>query len=215
MFQIVGLKMLLALSRKSVKETGEPFFQCPGSQESYEVIRSLNEYQQLSTICQEDKYHYTACYLPFFTPLVVNTTVMAVCGQYVCIFYGGYVMSGEFITLLTWCNKIEQCYNGGVDEMYCTEEEEMFQCRANDGVTGEISISSACDKKCDCTLCNDEWQCNGFKYHYWHNCNSTAIIVSYYICDSNTDCYHGEDESSCGNVTTCVREGFSHTYLHT
>ena len=174
----------------------------------------MNEYQQLSTICQEDKYHYTACYLPFFTPLVVNTTVMAVCGQYVCSYYGGYVMSGEFITLLTWCNKIEQCYNGGVDEMYCTEEEEMFQCRANDGVTGEISISSACDKKCDCTLCNDEWQCNGFKYHYWHNCNSTAIIASYYICDSNTDCYHGEDESSCGNVTTCVREGFSiRTYI--
>ena len=85
--------------------------------------------QELSRYCPEDKYHYTACYLSSFTPLVFNNTVVAVCGHYVCDYNGYDVDSGENITQDTWCNNIVQCYNGGIDEKYCTEEEEVFQCR--------------------------------------------------------------------------------------
>ena len=146
---------------------------------------------------------------------MVNNTVVAVCGPYVCNYYGNEAVSGDFITQLTWCNNIVQCYNGGVDEKYCTVEEK-FQCRETDGsVFGEISTSRVCDRKCDCYDCFDEWNCNGYNYHYWYKCSNSSIsIPSYYICDNDIDCYHGNDESNCGNVTTCIWEGDStRTYV--
>ena len=30
-------------------------------------------------------------------------------------------------------------------------------------------------------------------------------ILSYNICDTSTNCDHGDDESNCGNVTTCLQ----------
>ena len=54
----------------------------------------------------------------------------------------------------------------------------------------------------------DEWNCDGYNYHYWYKCsNSSRSIPSYWICNNYTSCYHGDDESNCGNVTTCIREG--------
>ena len=127
-------------------------------------------------------------------------------------------MSGEQLTQDLWCNNRVECYNGGVDEKYCTlEEEEMFQCRNEDGaVLYEIPISKKCDEKCGCYYgCADEWQCNGYRYHYWYKCyNSSRIIPSYSICDNYTDCNHGDDESNCGNVTKCITDGDStDTYI--
>ena len=177
-----------------------------------------NYLQRLSTYCPEDKYHYTACYLPSFTPLVVNNTVVAVCGPYVCNYYDYIVGNGDSITQDTWCNNKVQCYNGGLDEKYCTVEDEVFLCRDSDGsVRSEISISRACDRKCDCGYCYDEWNCNGYNYHYWYKCNnSSEYIPSYWICNSYASCYHGDGESNCGNATTCIWEGSStFTYMLT
>ena len=107
-------------------------------------------FQRLSRYCPEDKYHYTACYLPYFTPVVVNNTVVAVCGHYVCDYHDNKADSGDFITQLMWCNNRVQCYNG-VDEKYCSVEEEKFQCRYLDGsISIEISTSRVYDRKCDC-----------------------------------------------------------------
>ena len=113
-------------------------------------------------------------------------------------------------TLLKWHNNRVQCDNGGVDEKYCTEEkedhEEMFQCQ----IFGNISISRVCDRKCDCLNCDDEFNCNGYTYQYWYKCyNSSDVIHSYNICNNIKDCKHGDDESICGNVTTCVTESRS------
>ena len=109
--------------RKVCVKDGKTFYQCPGSRDLYEVQYKYNDYQRLSTACSKDTYHYTACYLPSFTPLLFNNTVVAVCGHYVCENRYGNVYSGESVTSITWCDNRVQCYNGGVDEMYCTEEE--------------------------------------------------------------------------------------------
>ena len=139
---------------------------------------------------------------------MVNNTVVAVCGHYV-YYYGRRVYSGEWTTQDTWCNNKLQCYNGGVDEKYCsTVEEEVFQCRYPNGrVSSEISTSRVCYKKCDCYYCDDEWNCNGYNYHYWYTCsNSSMSIPSYRICDNYRHFDHGDDESNCGNVATCIRK---------
>ena len=200
----------------------ERLYQCPSSQELYRVVHQDIFYgQKLSIYCPEDKYQYTACYMPSFIPRVVNNTVVAVCGHYVCHYESFYLgkgfYSGTWSTQETWCDNKMDCYNGGVDEKYCIEEEEMFQCVYTKGtVWGEIYKSRVCDRKCDCTFhCYDEWNCNGYRYHYWYKCNnSSRSIPSYAICNNRIECDHGDDESNCGNDTTCVA-GFDNqrTYM--
>ena len=195
--------------RKVCTKDGETFFQCPGSQHHYQILNEDNDYQELSRVCPEDTYHYTACYLPSFTPMIFNNTVVAVCGDYVCNlnYFGWPVYSGEYYTSRTWCNNKVDCLNGDVDEMYCAEED-TFECRDYTGeVTNSIITSRVCDRKCDCGTCNDEWQCGGYNYHYWYTCSNTReIIPSYLICVSYfKNCY---DERNCRNITTCILELF-------
>ena len=194
--------------RRICRTDKEILNQCPGSTDLYRVWSQKYYEQILSRYCPEDKYHYTACYLPSFTPLVSNNTVVAVCGHYVCHYnsYLYYGYSGEFITLHTWCNHKIECHNGNADEKYCTKEE-LFRCIDGDGsFSREIPISKVCDRQCDCWEgCVDEWNCNDYTYHYWYRCNnSSKSIHSANICNNYSDCYHGDDESNCGNVTTCV-----------
>ena len=132
---------------------------------------------------------------------------MAVCGHYVCEYSSGRAYSGERFTSITWCNNRVQCYNGGVDEMYCTEEEKEFPCYYGDS----ISTSKVCDGKCDCDYYyyDDEWECGGYNYHYWYTCSNTSkTIPSLLICDNYTNCRHGDDESNC-EEETCVWERYS------
>ena len=142
---------------------------------------------------------------------------MALCGHYVCNYYGYLVQSGETYTQLTLCNNKIECYNGGVDEKYCIEEEEeVFKCRYSSGsASDEPSISEVCDRKCNCIYCDDEWNCNGYTYHYWYKCNiSSRIIPSYHICNNYTNCHQGDDEGNWGNLTTCALDGESiRTYM--
>ena len=139
---------------------------------------------------------------------------MAVCGHFVCMYPGGWdVYSGERLTSLTLCNNEVECSNGGVDEMYCEEKEEVFGCR---DVYANISTFKVCNRKCDCAFhCEDEWQCGGYNYHYWYTCSSKEIIIpSNSICDNYKDCPNGDDESNCKNATMCNSEIVSSfTYL--
>ena len=77
-------------------------------------------------------------------------------------------------------------------------------------VFGGISKSRECDKKCDCRYCDDEWQCNGHRYHYWYKyCSDSRSIPSFKNCDDITDCYHSDDENNCSNAGKCVKKSSS------
>ena len=196
--------------RKVCVKDGKTFYQCPGSQQQYRLLRQYSSYQSLSRACPEDTYHYTACYLPSFTPLIFNNTVVAVCGHYVCKYSSGSVYSGEEDTSFTWCNNRVQCYNGGVDEMYCKEvNEEEFPCYGISTTTSKV-----CDGKCDCDFfCEDELECGGYNYHYWYTCSNTSdTIPSLYICNNDTDCRQGDDESNCEEETCVWERSSTYTY---
>ena len=93
-------------------------------------------------------------------------------------------ISGQWCTHFTRCNKETQCA-GGLDEKYCTAEEVVFSCIFDHDVgiasnVYQIPTSSVCDRECDCYHCDDEWNCNGYIYHYWYKCyNSSRRIASY------------------------------------
>ena len=108
----------------------------------------------------------------------------------------------------TRCNNRVQCYNGGVDEMYCTEEDKVFRCYYSHSTS--TTASQVCDGKCDCSdYCNDEWECGEYIYHYLYTCSNTGLTIpSLYVCDNHTRCPLGDDESNC-EEETCVWEGYS------
>ena len=141
-----------------------------------------------------------------------NNTIVAVCGHYVCEYYGAPIYSGDYYTDITWCNIWEQCYNGYVDETYCTDKE-VFECMKNQKkFHNYISASKVCNGKCDCYYrCDDEWQCGGYNYHYWYTCSNTSqTIPSYLICDSySKECPHGDDERNCEEAELCVVEKYT------
>ena len=218
--------------KKVCRTNDHPYYQCPGSLQYYrgqlrQNFYSRKLYQNLTNYCPEDKYHYTACSLPFFTPLLVNKTVLAVCGDYVCDFndnieytnYHNYsINSGGEITQRTRCNNREECKNG-VDELFCSPEqvEEVFKCGGYDGGDwGVVPHSTVCDKKCDCDNCDDEWQCNGYRYHYWYNCsNSNWSIPSHYFCNNVGEKCDGYDDAHCVNATTCTGLEYFGNYSYT
>ena len=123
-------------------------------------------------------------------------------------------MSGGLVTYFTRCNDNVECANGGVDERYCVGAV-VFDCRHSEGIFYTISTSKVCDGECNChAYCEDEWQCGGYNYHYWYTCSHTdEMIPSFFVCDGDVNCYHGDDESSCEDIsitsTTCVWERYS------
>ena len=97
---------------------------------------------------------------------------------------------------------------GEVDEKYCGLDETRFECRGYSGGWRNVSSVNVCDGKCDCYyFCEDEWQCDGYKYHYWYEChNSNYHIPSYELCDNHTGCDFGDDEDNCSDLPACIRD---------
>ena len=122
--------------------------------------------------------------------------------------------SGQVDTAITRCNGIKDCKNTDIDEEYCVsmDKTEFYKCKS---YGTRILSSEVCNGKCDRVYCEDEWQCNGFTYHYWYTCSKNKrTIASYWICDNSTNCWRERyDERNCGDKT-CIRESEStYTYL--
>ena len=76
-----------------------------------------------------------------------------------------------------------------------------------------------CDEKCDCDLCEDEYNC-GKQNTNGIICTSIGVsgwkifVAPYQICDGVEDCYGGIDESNCTmekspSLRTCKVHGYS------
>ena len=144
-----------------------------------------------------------------------NNTVVAVCGHYVCDYYGYLVHSGETYTQLTLCNNKVECYNSGVDEKYCTEkEEEVFKCRNS---FDEIPISRVCDRKCDCkSFCDDESNCGNLTTCVLEGESIRPyILANYSRCTPEVVCANKLDQTNCSDTTLAPLQCPVHGYMST
>ena len=179
--------------------------QCHESLGYYYIFSATNTRQRLSRTCLNDKYHYQACYHKSFIPRSSKDAVF-VCGDYVCDGFWRNIDSGHFVTSRSWCNKRQHC-NNNVDEMHCPAVQEVFECYKTPNTF--IPKAKVCDRHCDCWRCNDEWNCNGYKYEFLYRCRySKTYIISRLICDGVKDCKIGDDEVGCQGITTCVQEKY-------
>ena len=136
-----------------------------------------------------------------FIPQKSNNSVF-VCGDYVCDGFWGGVYSGHFVTSRSWCNKRKQCKDD-VDEKHCQAAQDLFECYDSPNII--IPKAKVCDRHCDCWHCDDEWNCNGYKYGFVYHCrDSKTYITSRFICNGWANCPAGDDEVECRDVTMCV-----------
>ena len=63
----------------------------------------------------------------------------------------------------------------------------------------EDSLTSLCNDKCDKNGCEDESDCNGYKYGIY--CKNKKFIPVNWICNKTEDCDDGEDEKNCNTAT--------------
>ena len=177
--------------------------QCHESLGYYNISYVSTTDQRLIRSCSKDTYHYQACYLQAFSPRSSNDAVF-VCGDYVCDGFWGDIYSGHFVTSRSWCYKRKQC-KYDVDERHCPAVQEHFECYKSKNTF--ISKAKVCDRHCDCWYCDDEGNCNGYKYYQLYPCrNATKYILTRYICNGWKNCPAGDDEEGCQGITRCTDE---------
>ena len=218
---VVEVEGFLRAKCTSSDDDSSNVFKCHNSDHTYTVTTTTTEssVSTVSAVCPLDFYWYQACGLSsqntllhnplcakFFCqeeedgPIVLKPRVTArkVCqssstssssGQTVC---PNISPDSEQYDLL--CGRGgrggEQCYTGSEDISLIL-----------DSLSSSSSSSTRCDGKCDCPMCEDEYQCDdhtqGMICHKVGDA-ATQIYLSYRsICNSVTECEGGEDEAGC------------------
>ena len=175
----------------------------------------------MSLLCEGDKNFYQACSsLSVFLDAFNRENLTPVSGDipcgYLCHKVGSpYEDDGIFSTLDTVKDLHSQTLNIGRNNDY--ECDGKASCVNTD--LDEASCEEAADRDCDgvCAdyTCQDESNCNGYRYGMW--CNSTVNnqTVEYkspiYICDITENCNDRRDENIC-QITNETEQSCRHEY---
>ena len=145
--------------------------------------------------CPNDALYYQACGNFRFQRKVHQGKTVALCGYYICDEFWSwkFAVSGSFYNYLE-CNNNQNCIDNA-DEKYCPEyyPEESFRCF---NTTRRVLKSQVCDGVCDCRACEEEYDCNGFKYSY-ECANSSIEFPAIARCNTVADCPQLDDEQNC------------------
>ena len=172
-------------------------YACPHSNVNYEIHFQFNSrsfsfvIHSVTSVCEEDPLSYQAC---GFNTRVTNTNHV-LCQGYFC-----------YKDPTTY--RFERCDDCSADEKVCSPSGE------HDHTVSSVSKLSRCDGKCDDWLCEDESECNNYRYGVHCTFRERDMYVPIQgVCDGWAICDGNEDEADC-NVTeqtpsSCVHYGRS------
>ena len=148
-------------------------------------------------LCENDPLFYQVCPGTFENDVPESPTQF-LCGDdaYVCFtadtdtLYPGFIAERHMK-----CDHVMQCRNMDADETDCRVRDGEIECKYSSG-------SYSADKKCD-DNCDDESECNGYRYgmfctQYVSTEPHTRFIKPGRLCDGTEGCLNGEDETFCG-----------------
>ncbi|KAL5266567.1 hypothetical protein ACHWQZ_G003818 [Mnemiopsis leidyi] len=194
---------------------GRHIFRCATSRDFYKITSHTHEYLPVvSGTCAEDDGFYQVCGL-IETKKIKLGGSFTLCGGFPCTSLkagGGLITSMKLIsgdTINQQCNMVSRtiCQNSVVDDDVCAEnaagdhdEQGKVVSMVSDYSTIEKSL--VCNDRCDDLMCEDEANCNGFRYgmycrNRFHPLQLYEYITTDGICDGYQVCLNGEDERNC------------------
>ena len=130
---------------------GNKYFQCLESETFYSIEASLPGWSKFSELCENDPKFYQTCGAGHKEDLTHDDRTL--CGYYICQENSGIFTSGYKADTSYSCNKESECVNTDLDESNCTQYSKT-----------NLTRSKICDGYCDVIYCEDELECNGYRY---------------------------------------------------
>ena len=108
-------------------------------------------WSKFSDLCENDPKFYQTCGAGHNEELTHDDKTL--CGYYICQEKSGIFTSGYNADTSYSCNKESECVNTDLDEANCTQYSKT-----------NLTRSKICDGYCDVIYCEDELECNGYRY---------------------------------------------------
>ena len=162
------------------------YFKCLYSDVNYSVGQDpdFDVLKLVSEKCENDPYVYQAC---GFNTKITNKNVL--CGGYICEHKTWWW--SRYANIFVDCTSYD-CKDDSKDCMISQNETELLKC----------------DDKCDMRHCEDESDCNGYKYGM--NCDwiKGNYLPAVGVCDKTVRCYDESNRKDCyitnSTVSTCI-----------
>ena len=186
-----GVLQYLCTTNTSKPDDSETY-KCHNSDEMY-------EYNGLSVtnLCSNDPRFYQVCAFMERTPF---TNKEVLCGNYYICETGSdnrLLKVNESIWHLKFrCNGKNDCKNTDLDEVGCSERTTL--------PSGEkVPSDEVCNNKCEMKNCEDEAECNGYRYGLYCNLDPSIYVGQHEVCDGDMKCprlsfdHVAQDEENC------------------
>ena len=121
---------------------------------------------------------------------ITNNEVL--CEHYLCSWWGTQIITPLNVLFLMFGRCTAECENTDLNKVGCNNEKIALP-------TGElVPPSEICNDVCDMHNCEDEANCNGYRYGKYCMSDKKLFFVSPKLqCNGYQDCDGGEDEEDC------------------
>ena len=146
----------------------------------------------MGSLCSNDPHFYQVCGTELSWQ-VTNTDLL--CEFYICrLKFLGISFSSIMFSIWNKCDI--SCSNTDVNKVGCEDQDKETKVALPSGA--RVNPSVICNDVCDAPSCEDEAECNGFRYGlYCLWSGKLSYISPRFICDIFKDCDNGEDQANC------------------
>ena len=175
------------------------WYKCVYTNEYYRDVK-LDE-KLMGSLCSNDPHFYQVCGTELSWQ-VTNTELL--CEFYLCevLDNKGWVFSSfVFFTRGDKCDV--SCSNTDLNKVGCEDQDKETKVALPSGEL--VNPSVICNDVCDARNCEDEAECNGYKYGlYCMRYGTLTYTFQRRICDRYKHCDNGEDEANCSVTDTTL-----------
>ena len=167
-------------------------FKCHNSDEMYEI--DIIKYF-FTKLCSDDPHFYQVCSYPARKP-ITNDEVLCH-NSYICETKSEYRLLK--VNESDWqksarCNGRKDCKNTDLDEVGCSGRTTLPSGK-------KVPSDEICNNKCELLSCEDEADCNGYRYGLYCDPDTLIYVPAHHICLMGVlGCpprRHGKDEEFC------------------